>query len=119
MSKLQGDSISHYICLHFFAYGFDLYAMHLSKLVFTLSMVLLMQESEGCRYWVWVDPEMCQRSKDIIPGLIRTKNKLEAKIETLQENSKLQEAKLRRLKMYLFVHWVVAVVWILLFNSGP
>ena len=93
--------------------------MHLSKLVFTLSMVLLMQESKGCRYWDWVDPEMCQRSKDIIPGLIRTKNKLEAEIERLQENSKLQEAKLRRLKMYLFVHWVVAVVWILLFNSGP
>ena len=82
-------------------------------------MVLLMQESEGYRYWDWVDPEMCQRSKDIIPGLIRTKNKLEAEIERLQENSKLQEAKLRRLKMYLFVHWVVAVVWILLFNSGP
>nr|XP_027071794.1 uncharacterized protein LOC113696605 [Coffea arabica] len=65
------------------------------------------------------DPEMCQRSKDIIPGLIRTKNKLEFEIERLQENSKLQEAKLRRLKMFLFLHWVVAVAWILLFNSGP
>ncbi|XP_071928135.1 uncharacterized protein [Coffea arabica] len=45
-------------------------------------------EQGGCIYWDWVDPEMCQRSKEIIPGLLRLMNKMEAKLDKLKENSR-------------------------------
>ncbi|CAL8992091.1 unnamed protein product [Prunus brigantina] len=31
----------------------------------------------GCTFWEWADPEMCDRSKHIIPGLLRKINRLE------------------------------------------
>nr|XP_027070246.1 uncharacterized protein LOC113695370 [Coffea arabica]XP_027103353.1 uncharacterized protein LOC113724674 [Coffea arabica] len=46
------------------------------------------REQGGCIYWDWVDPEMCQRSKEIIPGLLRSMNKMEAELDRLKENSR-------------------------------
>ncbi|KAL8196635.1 hypothetical protein R6Q57_024930 [Mikania cordata] len=44
----------------------------------------------GSRYqfFGWYDPEMCQRSMDTIPGLLRSKNELEAKLKASKQESK-------------------------------
>ncbi|XP_012841561.1 PREDICTED: uncharacterized protein LOC105961843 [Erythranthe guttata] len=34
----------------------------------------------GCRFFNWCDPEMCDRSKQIIPGLLKRINYLEAQV---------------------------------------
>ncbi|CAL9029500.1 unnamed protein product [Prunus brigantina] len=34
-------------------------------------------QTNGCTFWEWADPEMCDRSKHIIPGLLRKINLLE------------------------------------------
>ena len=33
---------------------------------------------------MWIDPEMCKRSKEVIPGLIRRINQLEFEIERIK-----------------------------------
>ncbi|KAK9074546.1 hypothetical protein SSX86_007144 [Deinandra increscens subsp. villosa] len=37
-----------------------------------------------CRFIGWYDPQMCQRSTEIIPGLLRARNELEEKIKDLE-----------------------------------
>ncbi|KAI7749608.1 hypothetical protein M8C21_030121 [Ambrosia artemisiifolia] len=37
-------------------------------------------ENNVCQYFNWLDPPMCQRSNMIIPGLLRSKNRLEQEI---------------------------------------
>ncbi|KAM7507563.1 hypothetical protein LguiA_018016 [Lonicera macranthoides] len=37
-------------------------------------------EQGVCGYFSWVDPPMCKRSKEIIPGLLRKKNQLEDEV---------------------------------------
>ena len=61
---------------------------------------------------------MCQRSKEIIPGLLRSMNKMEAELDRLKENSRCQQSKVRKLRMYLIIHWVAIVMWLFLFKSG-
>ncbi|KAL7104001.1 hypothetical protein ACP275_08G216500 [Erythranthe tilingii] len=39
-----------------------------------------------CNYFEWVDPEMCVRSKQIIPGLLKKLNKLEDDMKEEKEN---------------------------------
>ncbi|CAL8106805.1 unnamed protein product [Prunus armeniaca] len=43
-----------------------------------------------CRYWEWGDPQMCERSKQIIPGLLRKINMMEdakkSRLEKLTKN---------------------------------
>ena len=38
---------------------------------------LLIQPEEQCSFFQWLDPEICPRSKQIIPGLLRRVNELE------------------------------------------
>ncbi|KAL3648678.1 hypothetical protein CASFOL_005081 [Castilleja foliolosa] len=56
----------------------------------------------------WVDEEVCSRSKQIIPGLIRKKNKLELELATEQEKLKcvqrslnVSKKKEKKLKMII------------------
>ena len=61
---------------------------------------------------------MCQRSKEIIPGLLRSKNKIAAEVEMWKEMAKVQQGNARRLKMYLMLHWGVILLWLFFFKSG-
>ncbi|KAL8053324.1 hypothetical protein ABFX02_05G063400 [Erythranthe guttata] len=38
----------------------------------------------GCNYFVWTDPPMCERSRQIIPGLLRRINKQEEEMKKKQ-----------------------------------
>ncbi|MFS7998054.1 hypothetical protein Hanom_Chr12g01149161 [Helianthus anomalus] len=67
-----------------------------------------MQES-NCGFFDWIDPEMCQRSREIIPGLIRGRNVLEEQLR-----GQVEEA--RRLKKYLKISWVFFVLVVLFFK---
>ena len=71
------------------------------------SLCLFSQEDGGCGYFKWIDPEMCYRSKQIIPGLLRRKNMLES------ENAGLR-SQIFKLKMALFVVIVIVVVFYML-----
>jgi hypothetical protein len=42
-----------------------------------------------CGFFRWFDEEMCSRSKEVIPGLLRKTNKLELLLATEQEKNKL------------------------------
>ncbi|KAL3618718.1 hypothetical protein CASFOL_037380 [Castilleja foliolosa] len=42
-----------------------------------------------CGFFRWFDEEMCSRSKEVVPGLLRKTNKLELLLATEQENNKL------------------------------
>ncbi|GJS87658.1 hypothetical protein Tco_0770294 [Tanacetum coccineum] len=48
----------------------------------------------------WYDPPMCQRSVQIIPGLLRSRNKLEEILAMVEE-------KRRKLLKFLIIGWVV------------
>ncbi|XP_074378300.1 uncharacterized protein LOC141719829 [Apium graveolens] len=42
------------------------------------------QRSNACNFHLWFDPPMCQRSRMIIPGLLRRIEKLEEEAEKLE-----------------------------------
>ncbi|KAJ9546725.1 hypothetical protein OSB04_006058, partial [Centaurea solstitialis] len=48
------------------------------------SNVLDIIKPRNCGFIEWLDPALCERAKMIIPGLIRSKNKLE------EENHRLK-----------------------------
>ncbi|GJT37239.1 zinc finger, GRF-type containing protein [Tanacetum coccineum] len=48
----------------------------------------------------WFDPPMCQRSVQIIPGLLRSRNELEEILAMIEE-------KRRKLLKFLIISWVV------------
>ncbi|KAL3653463.1 hypothetical protein CASFOL_003144 [Castilleja foliolosa] len=63
---------------------------------------------QGCPNYKWVDEEVCSRSKQIIPGLIIKKNKLELELATEQEKLKcvqrslnVSKKKEKKLKMII------------------
>ncbi|KAL3614656.1 hypothetical protein CASFOL_041413 [Castilleja foliolosa] len=49
-----------------------------------------------CGFFRWFDEEMCSRSKEVIPGLLRKTNKLELLLATEQEKNKLVQVVLER-----------------------
>ncbi|KAI8571637.1 hypothetical protein RHMOL_Rhmol01G0135300 [Rhododendron molle] len=54
----------------------------------------------GCKGFDWVDPPMCRRAVQIIPGLLRKTNKLEIEVAK-------SRAKERKMKMYLAATWII------------
>ncbi|GER54804.1 GRF zinc finger containing protein [Striga asiatica] len=42
----------------------------------------------GCNYFSWIDPPMCPRSRQIIPGLLRRVNRLEDELATKKSREK-------------------------------
>ncbi|KAH7864598.1 hypothetical protein Vadar_031539 [Vaccinium darrowii] len=61
--------------------------------------------NNNCKDFVWVDPPMCQRAVQIIPGLLRRSNRLEVELH----NSKVR---VRNLAVALCATWmmIIAVV---------
>nr|KAJ0198991.1 hypothetical protein LSAT_V11C600336330 [Lactuca sativa] len=71
------------------------------------------KEDSTCGFVGWIDPQMCERSKSIIPGLLRSINKLKTEVGKLKEENqmfkydigKIKEEK-SKLKLYLICSWV-------------
>ncbi|KAB1224027.1 hypothetical protein CJ030_MR2G004475 [Morella rubra] len=60
---------------------------------------------EGCRscdFFEWVDLPMCKRSTQVIPGLTKKINKLEAQLE-------VERGREKRLVVALAVSWVIGI----------
>ena len=55
---------------------------------------------KGCRFFQWFDAEMCERSKSLIPSLLRKIDRVE------KENAKIQ-AKSRILWAAMLLSWLV------------
>ncbi|KAL3634963.1 hypothetical protein CASFOL_022017 [Castilleja foliolosa] len=49
-----------------------------------------------CGFFRWFDEEMCSRSKEVIPGLLRKTNKLELLLAAEQEKNKFVQVVLER-----------------------
>ncbi|KAG8384161.1 hypothetical protein BUALT_Bualt04G0089400 [Buddleja alternifolia] len=68
-----------------------------------------------CGFFCWDDPPMCSRSKAIIPGLLREKNKLELEIANLKK----QNLKLKiLLGLSCFLWGSLLIVWIVATVKG-
>ena len=47
-----------------------------------------MQSAGACGFFSWVDPPLCTRVRQIIPGLLRRTNDLQAKLEVHRTREK-------------------------------
>ncbi|PWA63023.1 zinc finger, GRF-type [Artemisia annua] len=67
-------------------------------------------EGSRCGWIDWFDPPMCERTVQIIPGLLKARNRHETAIEELT-------SQLRKIKMYLMFSWLgflsIVVMYIL------
>ncbi|KAI8574206.1 hypothetical protein RHMOL_Rhmol01G0336600 [Rhododendron molle] len=73
-----------------------------------ISMALKTREKGACGYFVWVDPPMCERSKVVIFGLLRSLSKHEAVI-------KREKKKTLYLWLALILSWVMWISGLVLF----
>ena len=92
------------------------------------------EEVGGCGYWNWIDDEMCRRSIELIPGLLRRINATEKQKDEFETAAARSEAKAAKLKAKLretekqlrwqkwlnkflvrvfVVSWLVAVIMVL------
>ncbi|KAL6274602.1 hypothetical protein ACE6H2_025294 [Prunus campanulata] len=62
-----------------------------------------MQRSRWCDLWEWADPPMCDRSKHIIPMLLRH-------IRTMEEELRLQRAKIKKIRFWLGSCLLVTII---------
>ena len=69
--------------------------------LFFLFFFLQKDIEKGCNYMSWIDGEMCGRSKQIIPGLLRKIHRYEGEIESLKQLIQKQEVELENLKKVL------------------
>ena len=83
-----------------------------------------MQGSQCAGFLGWVDPDMCKRSSDIRPGLLRSKNQLQSAVDELQaaknelevvnevlvEKLKASDEEAKKKGTYLVLSWVFFVV---------
>ncbi|PQQ02777.1 uncharacterized protein Pyn_41250 [Prunus yedoensis var. nudiflora] len=44
---------------------------------------------KGCQFWAWFDLEMCERSKAVIHGLLKSRNKLEKLVAEARQREKV------------------------------
>ncbi|CAL8998819.1 unnamed protein product [Prunus brigantina] len=65
-------------------------------------LVCPLGRNRGCCFFEWFDPEMCSRSKDIIPGLLKNRGKLEQDLAQLRSREKL-------LWGFLFFSWIMLI----------
>ncbi|KAL8237482.1 hypothetical protein R6Q59_018563 [Mikania micrantha] len=56
------------------------------------------EKGSNCKFVGWHDPEMCQRSLEIISGLLRSKNELEIERNKLQAKVRATEEGARQMK---------------------
>ncbi|KAG8369938.1 hypothetical protein BUALT_Bualt14G0065300 [Buddleja alternifolia] len=66
----------------------------------------LEKENGGCGFFSWLDPPMCERSKNVIPGLLRS-------IRSMEEAERKANKRERKLRFLLIASWVMfTVLWI-------
>ncbi|KAG8369037.1 hypothetical protein BUALT_Bualt15G0108700 [Buddleja alternifolia] len=46
------------------------------------------KQINGCNYFVWIDPPICTRARQIIPGLLRRVNRFEEDLNRFEEEEK-------------------------------
>ena len=51
------------------------------KVHFCVCWFLNVQAEGGCKFFKWIDPEMCNISKNVIPGLLRGIRELEHEVQ--------------------------------------
>ncbi|CAL8156644.1 unnamed protein product [Prunus armeniaca] len=44
---------------------------------------------KGCQFWAWFDLAMWERSKAVIPGLLKSRNKLEKSVAKARQREKV------------------------------
>ncbi|KAG8370978.1 hypothetical protein BUALT_Bualt13G0039400 [Buddleja alternifolia] len=54
-----------------------------------------------CRYFAWFDPPMCERSRHVIPGLLRSLRRVETELHRVKTEFDPMEAQLRRVETKL------------------
>nr|KAJ0202388.1 hypothetical protein LSAT_V11C600312330 [Lactuca sativa] len=76
--------------------------------------------NSSCGFIGWYDEPMCARSKVIIPGLLRTINKLPKAMDDIKEQASKHEKAMEKikeqatmLKYYLVYSWIFFVVVLL------
>ncbi|PWA43824.1 zinc finger, GRF-type [Artemisia annua] len=60
-------------------------------------------QGSSCRFIGWFDREMCARSRMIIPGLLRGRNELEARLQATQGD-------VWEWKIYLVLSWILFLI---------
>ncbi|BFG16214.1 hypothetical protein CerSpe_024880 [Prunus speciosa] len=65
----------------------------------------------GCNFWVWYDMEMCERSKVVILGLLKWRDKLENSLAKARRREKVLWAA-------LVVSWMLIAMFFLRGNGG-
>ncbi|PWA36850.1 zinc finger, GRF-type [Artemisia annua] len=60
-------------------------------------------EGSSCRWIGWYDPEMCARSRMIIPGFLRRRNELEERLEVAIGD-------VWKWKIYLVLSWILVLI---------
>nr|KAJ0227172.1 hypothetical protein LSAT_V11C100030350 [Lactuca sativa] len=81
--------------------------------------------NSSCGFIGWYDEPMCARSKVIIPGLLRTINKLRKAVNDIKEQASKHEKAMKKikeqaimLKYYLVYSWIFFVVVLLFLLIG-
>mgnify|MGYP004712134831 CR=1 FL=1 len=57
-----------------------------------------MNLGQGCKYWKWIDEEICLCSVEIIPGLFRRINQMEKQLKNAKESTQKCECKAAKLQ---------------------
>ncbi|KAL2238077.1 UNVERIFIED_CONTAM: hypothetical protein Sindi_0999400 [Sesamum indicum] len=65
-------------------------------------------EGQYCDTFQWVDPPMCRRSKEIIPGLLNRISEYETRMKHLNARLQTKETRHHRLMNYVIVLNIVA-----------
>ncbi|BFG15065.1 hypothetical protein CerSpe_013390 [Prunus speciosa] len=65
----------------------------------------------GCDFWVWYDMEMCESSKVVIPGLLKSRDKLENSLAKARRREKVLWAA-------LVVSWMLIAMLFIGGNGG-
>ncbi|KAG8387774.1 hypothetical protein BUALT_Bualt02G0056200 [Buddleja alternifolia] len=61
----------------------------------------------GCGFFSWYDPQMCARSKAIIPGLLRGRNQLESEVVKVKKENRKMKKENRKVKMLIVITWIL------------
>jgi hypothetical protein len=72
-----------------------------------------LNQGSRCNFFGWYDPEMCKRSMEIIPGLLRSKNEVESLRDLLEAKLRASEEDARLKKKYLVFSWIFFAFFLL------
>ena len=85
------------------------------------SLIFFVGQSEGgCDCFQWIEPEICARSKEIIPGLFRRINKLEFENQRMTDDDEENQGKIMKIRgrwstvFFVFMFVVMALVFIVI-----